>query len=55
VPIAVCSFLADLSPPRLPTLAVAAGAHVYMFQNLRPHAKFTLPPAGGAADEEAVW
>jgi Bardet-Biedl syndrome 1 protein len=54
-PVAVCAFLPDLSAPRLPTLAVAAGPHIYMFRNLRPHFKFTLPPADAHPAEAAAW
>lgn len=29
----------------MPLLAVAAGSHVHLYKNLKPHSKFTLPPA----------
>lgn len=55
-PVAITSFYAaDGSPPRLPTLAVAAGAHVFLFRGLRAHYKFTLPPSSSSAQEAAVW
>ncbi|KAF8073129.1 Bbs1 [Scenedesmus sp. PABB004] len=55
-PTAVTSFLPPAaSPPRMPTLAVAAGPHVYMFRALRPHYRFTLPPADSSPAEDAVW
>jgi hypothetical protein len=55
VPVAVCALLLDSQGPKLPTVAVAAGSHIYMFQNLRPFYKFTLPAAGAHAAEESVW
>lgn len=55
VPVALCALLLDSQGPRVPTVTVAAGPHVYMFQNMRPFYKFTLPAAGTHAAEEAVW
>jgi Bardet-Biedl syndrome 1 protein len=55
VPVAVCALLLDSQGSRLPTVAVAAGSHIYMFQNLRPFYKFTLPAASGQTDEQAIW
>lgn len=52
---AVCALLLDSQGSRLPTVAVAAGSHIYMFQNLRPFYKFTLPAASGQTDEQAIW
>lgn len=53
-PVAVCALLLDNQGSRLPTLAVAAGSHIYMFQNLRPLFRFTLPPAD-TSPEHAIW
>lgn len=55
VPVAVTSFITETAAPRIPTLAVAAGSHVYMFRSLRPYYKFTMPAAGANAAEESVW
>ena len=55
VPVALCALQLDQQGPRLPTVAVAAGSHVYMFQNLRPLYKFTLPPAGADPAEQDIW
>eukprot|EP00775_Hariotina_reticulata_P003766 gene3766-4025_t len=54
-PVAITSFMADRSQPRVPTLAVAAGANIYMFKNLRPYYKFTLPDSNANAEEDVVW
>lgn len=56
VPVAVCALLLDSQGgSRLPTVAVAAGSHVYMFQNLRPFYKFTLPAADDHPEEQDIW
>jgi Bardet-Biedl syndrome 1 protein len=39
----ICPFYSDLSTPRIPALGVAAGAHIFIYRNLRPYYKFTLP------------
>ena len=33
----------DTTDPRTPAVAVAAGSFVYVYKNLRPYFKFTLP------------
>jgi Bardet-Biedl syndrome 1 protein len=54
-PVAITSFIADRSQPRVPTLAVAAGPHIYMFKNMRPYYKFTLPHNNANAEEDVIW
>ncbi|WIA09492.1 hypothetical protein OEZ85_008892 [Tetradesmus obliquus] len=54
-PVAITSFITDSTAPRVPTLAVAAGPHVYMFRSLRPFYKFTLPAGDVSPAEDAVW
>ena len=41
--------------PRTPSLAVAAGVHVYIYRNLRPYYKFTVPNLDVDAKEIEVW
>ncbi|XP_059574461.1 Bardet-Biedl syndrome 1 protein [Alligator mississippiensis] len=41
--------------PRAPSLAVPAGAAVYVYQNLRPFYKHRLPPRAPAPLERDVW
>ena len=43
LPTAVCSFYVDNTEPRTPAIAVASGSYIYMYKNLRPYFKFTLP------------
>lgn len=55
VPVAMTSFIPDNATPKLPALAIASGPHIYIYRNLRPYYKFTLPPESIAAEEETVW
>jgi len=43
VPVAMCAFYPDLLTPRIPSIAIAAGSFVFVYRNLRPYMKFTLP------------
>jgi len=42
-PVAAAVFYPDAAAPRTPAVAVAAGPVVYIYRNLRPYLKFTLP------------
>ncbi len=50
-----CVFETDMNTPRTPAIAVAAGSHVYVYRNLRPYFKFTLPSVDIASGELDVW
>ena len=54
-PSAVCCFYSDDKVPRLPAVAVAAGTHVFIYRNLRPYFKFTLPNVVLDDEEERIW
>ncbi|CAI7999114.1 Bardet-Biedl syndrome 1 protein homolog, partial [Geodia barretti] len=43
LPTGVATFYMDTTDPRTPAVAVAAGSFVYVYKNLRPYFKFTLP------------
>ncbi len=43
MPTAMCSVYVDNTEPRTPAVAVASGSYIYMYKNLRPYFKFTLP------------
>jgi len=53
--VAIAPFYSDLSTPRLPALAVAAGPFVFIYRNLRPYYKFTIPPVDINPQEADVW
>lgn len=43
LPSGLVAFFMDLHEPRTPAVAVASGPCVYVYKNLRPYFKFTLP------------
>ena len=43
LPTGVCTFYMDTTDPRTPAVAIASGSFVYIYKNLRPYFKFTLP------------
>ncbi|DBA70591.1 TPA: Bardet-Biedl syndrome 1 protein [Trebouxia sp. C0005] len=55
IPSAATSFYADDQIPRIPALAVAVGPNVFIYRNLRPYFKFTLPPETVSDVEKTVW
>ena len=55
VPVALAAFYTDASLPRAPAIAVASGSFVFIYRNLRPYFKFTLPQVPVHAAEAAVW
>ena len=54
-PVAVCSFYTDLHRPRTPAVAVASGCHVFIYRNMRPYFKFSLPPVEIDDKERELW
>lgn len=55
IPCAIASFYADAQSPRIPALAVAVGANVFIYRNLRPYFNFTLPLETVSDMERTVW
>ncbi|KAF4520686.1 hypothetical protein B566_EDAN006362 [Ephemera danica] len=55
LPVALAAFHMDLTQPRIPAIAVASGPHIYIYKNLRPYFKFSLPPLEVSAVERDVW
>ncbi|XP_072312573.1 Bardet-Biedl syndrome 1 protein [Eucyclogobius newberryi] len=55
LPSALVAFFMDLNEPRVPALAVASGPCVYVYKNLRPYFKFTLPGLEVDPLEQEVW
>ena len=55
-PTALCTFYTDAhSRPRTPAVAVACGSYVFIYRNLRPYFKFTLPAVDVDPKEAAIW
>ncbi|WAR19476.1 BBS1-like protein [Mya arenaria] len=47
LPTGVVTFYMDTHEPRTPAIAVASGPFIYIYKNLKPYFKFTLPPLEG--------
>ncbi|KAL0480842.1 BBS1 [Acrasis kona] len=54
-PVAVCSYYSDLKMPRKSIIAVGCGSFVFLYRNLQPFFKFTIPPIVIDPDELAIW
>ncbi|XP_041099219.1 Bardet-Biedl syndrome 1 protein isoform X1 [Polyodon spathula] len=55
LPTGLTAFLMDQNEPRTPAIAVASGPFIYVYKNLRPYFKFTLPPLEVNSLELEVW
>ncbi|XP_042252634.1 Bardet-Biedl syndrome 1 protein [Thunnus albacares] len=55
LPAGLVAFFMDLHEPRIPAVAVASGPCVYVYKNLRPYFKFTLPGSEVNTLEQDVW
>ncbi|XP_029383044.1 BBSome complex member BBS1 [Echeneis naucrates] len=55
LPAGLVAFFMDLHEPRIPAVAVASGPCVYVYKNLRPYFKFTLPGLEVNTLEQDVW
>ncbi|XP_033466446.1 BBSome complex member BBS1 [Epinephelus lanceolatus] len=55
LPTGLVAFFMDLHEPRIPAVAVASGPCIYVYKNLRPYFKFTLPGLEVNTLEQDVW
>ena len=55
LPTGVVTFHMDTTEPRVPAIAVASGAYIYIYKNLRPYFKFTLPTLDVNPSEFDLW
>nr|KAF6436978.1 hypothetical protein HJG59_001398 [Molossus molossus] len=55
LPAAAATFLIDQHEPRTPALAFASGPCVYVYKNLRPYFKFSLPQLPTNTLEQDLW
>ncbi|KAL5473056.1 hypothetical protein EMCRGX_G027497 [Ephydatia muelleri] len=55
LPTGICTFYMDTTIPRTPAIAVASGPFVYIYKNLRPYFKFTLPGLDLNQMENDLW
>ena len=54
-PVACCVFYPDQSHPQIPSVAVASGPNVFVYRNMRPYFKFTVPPLEVVPNEMELW
>lgn len=54
-PSALAVFYPDTASPQLPSVAVGGGSFVFIYRNLKPAFKFTLPPVDITPEETAIW
>ncbi|XP_041351022.1 Bardet-Biedl syndrome 1 protein-like isoform X2 [Gigantopelta aegis] len=55
LPTGVVTFYMDVLEPRTAAIAVASGPYIYVYKNLRPYFKFTLPPLEVDQLEQDLW
>ena len=55
LPTGVVTFHMDTTEPRIPAIAVASASHIYIYKNLRPYFKFTLPTLDIHQLEKDIW
>ncbi|XP_052770219.1 Bardet-Biedl syndrome 1 protein homolog [Mya arenaria] len=55
LPTGVVTFYMDTHEPRTPAIAVASGPFIYIYKNLKPYFKFTLPPLEVNSVEQDLW
>ncbi|XP_020513189.1 Bardet-Biedl syndrome 1 protein [Labrus bergylta] len=55
LPAGLVAFFMDLHEPRIPAVAVASGPCIYVYKNMRPYFKFTLPGMDVNTLEQDVW
>jgi Bardet-Biedl syndrome 1 protein len=55
IPVALCCFYMDQNNPPSPAVAVASGANIFIYKNLKPYYKFSLPPLHVENLEIEVW
>ena len=55
LPTGVVTFHMDQTEPKVPAVAVASGAHIYIYKNMRPYFKFTLPTLEIHPAEKELW
>ncbi|CAI9730782.1 Bardet-Biedl syndrome 1 protein homolog isoform X1 [Octopus vulgaris] len=55
LPNGVVSFYMDTHEPRTPAIAVCSGPFIYVFKNLRPYYKFSMPTIDIDPSEQDLW
>ena len=55
MPVACCVTYAEEATPRIATIAVAAGHHVFIYRQLRPYKKWSCPNIDVSEKEQDIW
>lgn len=55
LPLAIVPFYMNLPGPKTPAIAVASGSSIYVYRNMRPFYKYTLPALKVADAELEAW
>ncbi|KDR20997.1 Bardet-Biedl syndrome 1 protein homolog [Zootermopsis nevadensis] len=55
VPAGVVTFHMDMNEPRVPAIAVASGPSIFVYKNMRPYFKFSLPSMNVNPLEQDLW
>jgi Bardet-Biedl syndrome 1 protein len=55
VPVSLCVTYTDSATPRIPSMVVAAGSHIFIYRHLRPYRKWTCPPIDIDPTENSIW
>lgn len=55
LPNGVISFYMDTHEPRTPAIAVCSGPFIYVYKNLRPYYKFSMPTLEINVTEQELW
>lgn len=54
-PVSMCVAYTETTTPRIPSVMVAAGPHIFIYRHLRPYRKWTCPPIEIAPAETEIW
>lgn len=55
LPMGICTFYMDTNEPRTAGVAVASGPYLYVYKNMKPYYKFTLPLLTVNPLEGDIW
>ena len=54
-PVALCITYTENTVPRIPSIAVAAGSHIFIYRQLRPYRKWSCPKVDIVQAEIDIW
>jgi Bardet-Biedl syndrome 1 protein len=55
VPTGIVTFHMDMNEPRVPAVAVASGPSIFVYKNMKPYFKFSLPSINMNPLEQDLW